>query len=80
MSSLSDCTILITSFLRPGYLRECLDIASMNRRAFLSTMFEIIFPIVVLALVVFAIRMSYEKFCIRMQRPFKSWLKDGAGQ
>jgi len=25
----------------------------------------------------FAIRMSYEKFCIRTGKPFKSWLGEG---
>ncbi len=30
-----------------------------------------------LAVCVFAIRMSYEKYCIRTRKPFKSWINDG---
>ena len=30
----------------------------------------------VVASAVFALRMSYEKFCIRTGKPFKSWIKE----
>jgi len=32
--------------------------------------------IVVVAAGVFAMRMSYEKYCIRTRKPFLSWIKD----
>lgn len=44
-------------------------------------LFLSIFSFAMLALVIglsiFAVRMSYEKMCIRTRKPFKSWL--GAG-
>lgn len=33
----------------------------------------------VIAACIFAMRMSYEKFCIRTRKPFRSWLGDEHG-
>lgn len=32
--------------------------------------------VLIAALMVLAMRMSYEKYCIRTRKPFKSWIKD----
>ena len=39
-------------------------------------MMVVILVNVVVAVGVFAIRMSYEKYCIRTRKPFHSWIKD----
>lgn len=42
----------------------------------IAVLFLITMPLIIVGLVVFTMRMSYEKYLIRTKKTFHSWIKD----